>query len=154
MLAIGFNTGPLVVGLGVGALGLGLLSSTRFRTWGLVALAAFVLLMATALFSAPSEYEAEALVSPEAHPVAVDAYVDGYRVTVDIGDCLTLYRVDGSEWQPTLFDVAPGDKWDGKAEEFCTMSLRLDETVSLPDQIMEGSWGLCSGSLCYTLENP
>ncbi len=152
MLAISFNTGPLFAGFVLGALGLGLLGNKRFRRWGFVGLATSAVLMAASVVFAPSEHLGETLVSPQSQPVAVVREDGGYRVTVDVGDCLTLYHIDGADWRPAMFDMTPGNEWDGKAEEFCTMALHPDTVVRLPDQIKEGSWGLCSGTDCYTLE--
>ena len=153
MLAVEFSVGPLLGGLVVAALGVGLLLSRRLRVWGLLACVTSIGLVAISVVSAPSKYEEWALTFPEAQSVPVVAVEDGYGVTVEIGDCLTLYRVDSPDWQPYAFDQYPGDQWDVVREQFCSMVLNGRSTVNLPDEVKEGSWGLCDLSNCYVLEN-
>ncbi|MCP3996289.1 MAG: hypothetical protein GY722_14695 [bacterium] len=152
MLAFELSMGPLVAGVASAALGTGLLLKTGTRRLGVSALVVSAVLAAISVVSAPTKYEGS-LTSPEAQSATVVSGEDGYTVTVEIGECLTLYEVSGRDWRPVAFDRYPGDNWDREPEEFCEAVLYGEGPVNLPNQVGDGSWGLCSLSLCYVLEN-
>ncbi len=153
MRAYGFILTGLFLGLALVAIGFGFSFRERFRKWGYGTIAVGLVLFGGMTVVNRSQPVSSFLITPETETIIIVSDDTDHYAEVDIGDCLSLYRVIGPLWLISGFDDYPGDSWEKNPPGPCRAVAYVGGSVRLPDRVADGKWGLCDRSpRCYKLE--